>query len=127
MGEEHYAVSVADILEVAHLGDITPLPGAPRPFLGIRSLRGEVLPIIDLADLLDVREAGKPERIVVAQSGALRAGLAVETVMGVDDLPDADVATDSVHLKGATLHDDELIGVIDIPAVLAGIADQGPR
>jgi chemotaxis signal transduction protein len=122
MGAEHYALGVEDVVEVADVGELTPLPGAPRPFLGVRNLRGEVLPVIDLAALLGVTAAGEPERIVIAQAGRLRAGLAVERVLGVGDLPAIDTPTESPALKGAMLVDGKLVGVVDVPAVLSGLA-----
>lgn len=126
-GGEHYALPVKDILEVAELGELTPLPGAARVFLGLRNLRGEVLPIVDLAALLGVTAGGDPKRIVVAQSGTLRAGLAVESVVGVGDLQEPDTPTESAGLKGAKLVDGTLVGIVDVPGVLNGLAGQGSR
>ena len=42
---EHYALPVEDVLEVAELRAITPVPGAPPAVLGVRNLRGQVLPV----------------------------------------------------------------------------------
>jgi purine-binding chemotaxis protein CheW len=125
-GGEHYALSVEHVLEVAPVGELTPLPGAPRPFLGVRNLRGEVLPVIDLCGLLQVAGAGAPNHVVIAQSGALRAGLAVESVVGVVELPDADTTTTSAALSGAVLVGDALIGIIDVPRVFAELAGPVP-
>ncbi|MEA2168964.1 MAG: purine-binding chemotaxis protein CheW [Solirubrobacteraceae bacterium] len=125
MGSEHYALSIHEVHEVADLGEVTPLPGAPRPFLGVRNLRGEVLPVIDLAGLLGVEAAGPPERVVVAQTGAFRAGLAVEAVVGVVELPESDTPVESAALKGAVLVDGTLIGIVDLPEALAGLVGAG--
>lgn len=121
VGGEHYALAVQDIREIAPLGELTPLPGAPPPFIGVRNLRGEVLPVVDLAGLLAVDRAAEPAMLVVAQSGALRAGLAVDGVTGVSDLPPADTPTDSAVLRGAALVDGALVGVLDVAAALEGL------
>lgn len=122
MGGEHYALPVGDVSEVADIGELTPLPGAPRPFLGIRNLRGEVLPVIDLAGALAIEAAGEPRRIVVAQAGALRAGLAVESVEGVLELTGPQLPTEAPALKGAALVDDTLVGIVDVPRLLLALS-----
>ncbi len=121
MGGEHYALPVDDVREITPVGELTPLPGATRPFIGVRNLRGEVLPVIDLADLLGVQGAGEPQRLVVAQAGTLRAGLAVESVIGVSDIPLPDTPTDSPALRGAALVDGALVGVVDVAHALNGL------
>jgi purine-binding chemotaxis protein CheW len=117
VADEHYALPVADVLEVAELGDITPVPGAGAAMLGVRNLRGQVLPVVDLATLFGLPPAD-PERIVIAERGGLRAGLAVDTVAGVEQLPEASEEVDSRHLTGAALADGALVGVIDVESVL---------
>lgn len=124
VGAERYALPVEDILEVARIGEVTPLPGAGRPFLGVHNLRGEVLPVIDLGALLDVGAASAPDQIVVAQAGGLKAGLAVDAIVGVSELPSPDTATDSPALEGAALVDDALVGVVDVAGALRRLAAQ---
>jgi purine-binding chemotaxis protein CheW len=121
LNAEHYALSVQDVIEVVDIGDLTPVPGAPRTILGIRNLRGEALPVIDLARLLNLGPGETPQRMVVAQAGKLRAGLAVRSVLGVDEVPEPDIATDTPGLRGATLFEGDLIGHVDVPAILGGL------
>jgi purine-binding chemotaxis protein CheW len=122
IGGEHYALSVDDVREAADIGDVTPLPGSPRPCLGVRNLRGEVLPVLDLATMLGISSDGEPRHILVAQSGELRAGLAVESILGVDKLPPPDPTTAAPGLKGSALVDGMLVGYVDVPAALAELA-----
>jgi purine-binding chemotaxis protein CheW len=125
IGGEHYALPVEDVLEVVPLGQLTPVPGAVEPFMGVQNLRGEVLPVIDLAGLLGVASDSDPQRIVVAQSGALRAGFAVTTVAGVSELPAPATPADHPALAGAALVDGNLVGMVDVPAALASLAGAG--
>jgi purine-binding chemotaxis protein CheW len=120
VADEHYALPVADVLEVAELGEVTPVPGAGAAVLGVRNLRGQVLPVVDLATVFDLPPA-HPERIVIAERGGLRAGLAVDTVAGVEQLPEASEEVDSRHLTGAALADGALVGVIDVESVLDAV------
>ena len=60
VADEHYALPVADVLEVAELGEVTPVPGAGAAVLGVRNLRGQVLPVVDLATVFGARGLGRP-------------------------------------------------------------------
>jgi chemotaxis signal transduction protein len=122
VADEHYALPVADVLEVAELGDVTPVPGARAAVLGVRNLRGQVLPVVDLATLFELPQPD-PERIVIAEHGALRAGFAVDSVAGVEQLPEASEEVDSRHLLGAALAGDTLVGVIDVGSVLGEVQE----
>ena len=126
VADEHYALPVADVLEVAELGDVTPVPGAGPAVLGVRNLRGQVLPVVDLATIFEVAP-GKAERIVIAERDGLRAGLAVDAVAGVEQLPEATEEVGSGHLVGAALADGALVGVIDVESVLAAVQRSNTR
>ena len=121
---EDYALPIADVLEVAEVGEITPVPGAGAAVLGVQNLRGQVLTVVDLATVFGLAASG-PERIVIAEGGGRRAGLAVDSVAGVEHLPEASEEIESRHLVGAALADGALVGVIDVNSVLDGVA--GPR
>jgi chemotaxis signal transduction protein len=69
------ALALAALAEVAELGEITPMPLAPRWLLGVTNLRGTVTPVIDLAVLLGWESNGHGWRALVLRDG--RAGLAV--------------------------------------------------
>ena len=47
-----YALRMAEVGRLAPCRAVTPLPGAPLAFTGLAGLRGEVLPLWDLAGLL---------------------------------------------------------------------------
>jgi purine-binding chemotaxis protein CheW len=121
VAEEHYALPVDRVLEVAELGDLTPVPGAPAQIIGVRNLRGQVIPVIALATLLGLPGA-EPERIVVAEAGERRAGLAVDAIVDVSELPGASEQVDSPYLTGAALVDGVLVGMLDADAVLSSEA-----
>ena len=118
-GAEDYALPVDSVLEVAELGEVAPVPGAPAEVLGVRNLRGQVIPVIDLAALFGLANDAPFGRIVVTEDDDGSAGLAVEAVLDVTDLPDPPEESDSPYLAGAALIDGTLVGVVDVGAVLA--------
>jgi purine-binding chemotaxis protein CheW len=118
VAEEAYAVSVLNVLEVASLGDVTPVPGAPIEILGVRNLRGRILPVIDLAALLGTRRSRPAGRLLVAESEGRQAGLAIDEVTEVGELADLAEEAESALLLGTMLEDGDLIGVLNLAAVM---------
>jgi purine-binding chemotaxis protein CheW len=106
------------------VGNLTPVPGAPREVLGVRNLSGQVLPVVELGLLLGLDEAREPARLVIAEDGDRRAGLVVESIVAVGELPDATHAAASPLLVGAALVDGDLVGVLDLAAALDAIAPE---
>jgi purine-binding chemotaxis protein CheW len=82
---EEYAVLVADVREVLKFYQLTIVPNTPDYILGVMSLRGTMLPIIDLCKRFGIAPAVKNDksRIVVTSSGDEEAGLVVDQVTGV--------------------------------------------
>jgi purine-binding chemotaxis protein CheW len=122
VGDESYAVPVEHVLEVAELGDVAPVPGAPPTVLGVRNLHGEVVPVFDLAAVLGIARDAGAGRLLVAEDGGRHAGLAVDEVSDVDELPDASEETESDFLAGAVVAEEGLIGVIDVGRLFQSLA-----
>jgi purine-binding chemotaxis protein CheW len=123
---EAYAIPVTQVRGVSDLGQVTPVPGSPPGVLGVRNLRGQLVPVIDLAVMLGISRVGAPGYLLVAQAQGEQAGLAIDAVSGVTELPDREEDAESGMLSGAVLDGDDLVGVIDVPAVF-GAVERGPR
>ena len=122
VGAETYALPIEHVVEVSELGNVTSVPGALGPAVGVRNLRGEVLPVFDLAAVLGLTTDGPPTRLLVAEDGAQRAGLAIADVMDVGPLPEGIQDSDSDLLTGSTLDDGTLIGVVDVPRLFDALS-----
>jgi purine-binding chemotaxis protein CheW len=116
-----YGIPVGEVQEVFDYRTPTRVFHAPSALAGITSLRGEVLPIIDLASLLDggagSRVEGLEPRVVVVRepSGARRrAGLKVDALLGLRDAPAA--ARTAVPATIAARLGDLVSGVVSEPA-----------
>jgi purine-binding chemotaxis protein CheW len=122
VGSEAYAFAVEHVLEVTDLGAIAPVPGARADVVGVRNLRGEVLPVFDLASLFGIESDGDARRMVVLEHESRRAGFVIDDVVGVGELAVPDEATESRFLRGAALDEGELVGVVDVPSLFEGLA-----
>ena len=47
IGTQLYAAPLVEVSEVVRDGDITPVPGAAADLLGVRHLRGRIVPVLD--------------------------------------------------------------------------------
>jgi purine-binding chemotaxis protein CheW len=72
-GNEEYAISVDSIVSIERLEKINRIPHLPEYMLGLMKIRGELVPILDLEQILYLRPAGESEqvRIVVVQTETL--------------------------------------------------------
>lgn len=115
---ERYAIDVALVAEVEQRDRVTPVWGAPPLVAGVRNLRGVVMPILDLAAALGLPSRADSPYVVVVKCGAVCAGLGVDDVMDVEAVPAVWQPADGPGLAGRVKIGDELIGVIDVAAVL---------
>lgn len=119
LGDDRYALPVASVHEVVRVGRLTPVPGSPQTVLGIINLRGEIVTVVDSGKLLGVQGGGgSAESVVVVEAGGLRAGLAVEKLVDVVSLPLGLEPTDAPALRGSSLFGGDLVGVVDVSALL---------
>jgi purine-binding chemotaxis protein CheW len=93
VGGEVYGVDILSIREIIKLREITEVPRAPRFLLGVVTVRGLVLPVVDvrLRLRLDVRPLGRSARILVVMHKGERYGLLVDEVRGVVRFADAQI------------------------------------
>jgi len=89
-----YGLPLENVQEVIGMRPITRVFHAPPVLAGIINLRGEVLPVLDLAQLLRgeaVPSSHTDNRIVVVREisgGKRRAGLCVDALVGLVDIPE---------------------------------------
>lgn len=90
------------------------MPGARPELVGVRNMRGTILPVIDLAGLLGISRTGPPGRVLVAEAGNRQAGFEIDEVDAVRELAEPDAEAESPLLLGARLDGGHLIGYLDI-------------
>lgn len=86
IGERRMALPAARVREVAQVVSVTPVPRAPAPVSGLLQLRGQILPVLDLAG--PVPRTPRPnDSIVVVELGPVRAALLCDRIGGVQADP----------------------------------------
>jgi purine-binding chemotaxis protein CheW len=132
-----FAVDVRSAREVVLFEEITAVPRAPRHVVGVANLRGTVMPIVDVRELLglpEARPAGSPRTLVICD-GAVQAAVVVDTVLGLEPFEDV-VPTDSPTVAGMwgprplmvgwIQWAGETLALLDVPKILAALATSTP-
>lgn len=88
VANEEYAVRITELQEVIRYQKITAVPRSPRYLKGITSLRGKILPIIDLKERLGLAgKEGEKQKIIVLSGKKEPLGALVNAVLGVLRFP----------------------------------------
>lgn len=126
LGDEAYAFDMRVMREIAALREITELPRVPGFLRGIISLRGAVVPVIDLRLRMRLPPAAptRASRILVVEHQDQRFGLIVDRVSRVVRLTHAQIeaaplaGAGSEFLAEVARADGELIALLDVGAVV---------
>lgn len=86
LADQHYALRVADVLEVAAMVALTHMPDSPPALLGIANRHGHLLPILDLRHVfgLPAKPIDSSTLFIVVGTPQRGAGLVVDAIHQVD-------------------------------------------
>ncbi|WP_266171133.1 chemotaxis protein CheW [Dyella subtropica] len=90
---ERYAIDSRYVREVCPLENLTPLPCTPKFVLGIINLHGEILSVIDIKIFFELPAPGLTDlnKVIVLQAGNMIFGVLADSVVGVRQVPAADI------------------------------------
>ena len=87
IGEDLYAVPIEIVIEIIISQKIFPIPTTPSHVLGIINLRGNIVPIVDIRQLLTLPHQSVPDQIVIVKHGSMMLGIVVDNVSAVIAIP----------------------------------------
>lgn len=131
LAQEDYVIPLKEVEEVVRLFPITFVPRAPTWVRGIISLRGEMIPIVDLKKRMGFSCETPGQRIVVCFSGEDRCGFLVDEVKGVVRVgeesrqeipPGIEEGKGKVFLKGLVRRNTMLFGELDLKKIISSDA-----
>lgn len=114
-----YALPVRDVAEIGRVPSVTKVPNVPEFVRGITNLRGEIVPVLNLPQLLGLQETALTARgrvlFLQSRDHVAASGLLVDEVKGIQRIPSQQLE----HVTG--LVDDK------VTSVLRGVHGRGDR
>ncbi len=99
---ERYGIESTWVKEVRPLRQLVPVPGTPPFVLGIVSVGGQVISVIDIKVFFDLPDKGLTEldKIVIVADGNMEFGLRADAVLGVRKIPLREIQASLPTLAG---------------------------
>ena len=133
LGQEFFAVSVANVLEVLEKQQITLVPRAPEHILGIINFRGNILPVVDtrqkfnlsgsesdLNCILIVFEMGSVENrfSIAATADAVKDVIEISQDE-IKPIPEMGLSYDAQFIRGAIRRQENFVLILETEKVFS--------
>ncbi|MDR3563465.1 MAG: chemotaxis protein CheW [Negativicutes bacterium] len=120
LGKEEYAISITQVKEIIQYKDATKLPNTPEYMVGIITLRGKIIPVINLALRLEL-EASKStdKRVLIIEVTEREIGILVDEVTEVIRLQESVIeppptSTANGYIRGIGKEGNRLLILLDV-------------
>ncbi len=133
-GEQLFGINVFKVREVIRTPKISTVPKADGRIVGVSDIRGQTMPMIDLAKALDLPAVSKENYnntlTIVTEFNSSIQGFLVEDVDRIvhlrweDILPPPDTLQNVNYLTGITRAQDQIVQIVDVEKVLSEVAGQ---
>ena len=131
--DETFGINVFKVKEVCQAGKVTRTPNMPHGMDGIVSLRGHVMPVLNLAQFMKIGQAGKHQTMMVVEFNNFTLGFMVQ---GVDRIIRVDWekvrATEGMLSENGALitaitelPNGTLVSILDVEQILANAFGEG--
>jgi purine-binding chemotaxis protein CheW len=102
LANERYGIESSCVREVYVMKELARVPCTPPFVLGITSVRGKVLSVIDIKKFFDLPETGlgDRDRIIIVETGAMKVGILADAVRGLRFVPLEDIQSSLPTLTG---------------------------
>jgi purine-binding chemotaxis protein CheW len=128
-----FAVEVRFAREVVVFDEVTMVPLAPPHLLGVVSLRGSVMPLVDIRPFLglEATRANRESRALVVEHASAQAALLIDEVDGLEPLDglapageDADGRVQDFS-AGRLEREDGPVALLDVGRILSSLGGPG--
>ena len=102
LAHEKYAIESRFVREVYPLENLTPLPCTPAFVLGIASVRGEILSVVDIKTFFDLPGKGLTDlnKVIILKSANMQFGILADAIVGVRRISIANIQLSLPALSG---------------------------
>ncbi len=128
LGEEHYGIDIMDVSEIYSQQDVRSIPNAPAYVEGIFTLRGDIIPIINLHKRFHIKKAELSEDelllsgFIIININEMRLGVIIDKVLRVVTIdrttiqppPQMISGIGAEYIQGVVHEDDGYLIILDI-------------
>jgi purine-binding chemotaxis protein CheW len=126
ISDETFGIDIARVLEILRVQKIFTVPGLPGFLSGVMSVRGAVIPVMDLRRRFGMKPAGRKERIILVRYDHEKIGFLVDEikeilVLNPDDIrpsPSIFKGFKTEYLTGIGKKDERIILLLNIDTLL---------
>jgi purine-binding chemotaxis protein CheW len=125
---QRYALRLSAVQQVARMVAVNPLPKAPDIVFGVINVHGKIVPVLNVRrrfGLPGKREIDLNDQLIIANTLRRSVALVVDSVIGVLDLPAAQmIETNAIvpgvkHVQGITNLNGDILFVHDLDSFLS--------
>jgi purine-binding chemotaxis protein CheW len=124
---EYFALDLELVREFTDIGNLTPIPCCPNHIVGNMNLRGEIVTLVDIRNVLNLPRVPVSigSQVVVVQVDDIVAGLPVDRVLEMTYLNFEDMTSlsgtlseiDEKFILGSTLFQEKMLRILDLPKI----------
>lgn len=128
LDKEYYGIPINKVIYIEKMQESTRIPNGPRYVKGVINLRGEVIPLIDLRQKLnmEIKEIDNNSRIIVVSEEDIIIGLIVDSSSEVieinkDNIDNPPTSSEHEHLSyvyGVGKTTDKLVILLELSKIL---------
>lgn len=128
LGDEYFGLGLEIVHEFTDIDRITPVPCCPAHILGNINLRGEVVTLVDISQVihLPIRSRRSGLKAVVVGLNQLITGIAVDEILDVIYLHPSQIMRPPVamhsgkddYLQGVARYQNKMMSIINLPKIL---------
>jgi len=126
---EYFGVELGMVSEFAEIQSLSPVPCCPAHIAGDMNLRGSVLTLLDIRELLDLstQKTTGSGSVVVSSNRDLLAGIVADQIYSIVRIRTADIMpapsftekTNAKYIKGTVAYNDKVMALLNLPAILS--------
>ncbi|MEG4284498.1 chemotaxis protein CheW [Microcoleus sp. A006_D1] len=124
---EYFGINLAVVREFTDISQVTPIPCTPDRIIGNMNLRGEILTLVDIRNVLNMSPDTKSlSQAIVVEIEDLVAGIVVDEILDIIYLNLSDIATipaalysaNREYLRGTAFYEEKIIAVLNLQKLL---------
>ncbi|MEG4862602.1 MULTISPECIES: chemotaxis protein CheW [unclassified Microcoleus] len=127
LNDEYFGINLEVVREFTDIRQVTPVPCTPDRIIGNMNLRGEILTLVDIRNVLNMSADTKSiSKAIVVEIEDLVAGIIVDEILNIIYLNVAELATipaaitseNREYLLGTTIYKEKIIAVLNLHKLL---------